>query len=234
MFPSHDPAWRKAVTYLEASGNGLKQKYTTDELGNEVPVPFSAAELEEYRRRVKNITLGILGLRVVYGFTAPASPQVQLKSDMANWVRDNGEASFKQVWYGILDKTGDYDTAMKEWVRLFPDQMPFTISESDRSTVAYFRYAQESGDFVEKNQKLFKDYKQAAAFLIPHKAGYSWDAYRTMTDMGLRQNKQVDSFMREVQTAADMQTYYDRKNDYEASLENAGTDFERQQLRNRS
>lgn len=224
-------AWRKAVTYLEASGNGLKQKYTTDELGNEVPVPFSAAELEEYRRRVKNITLGILGLRVVYGFTAPASPQVQLKSDMANWVRDNGEASFKQVWYGILDKTGDYDTAMKEWVRLFPDQMPFTISESDRSTVAYFRYAQESGDFVEKNQQLFKDYKQAAAFLIPHKAGYSWDAYRTMTDMGLRQNKQVDSFLREVQTAADMQTYYDRKNDYEASLESAGTDFERQQLR---
>jgi hypothetical protein len=45
---------------------------------------------------------------------------------------------------------GDYDTAMKEWVRLFPDQIPFTISESDRSTVAYFRYAEESGKFVDK------------------------------------------------------------------------------------
>ena len=224
-------AWRKAVTYLEASGNGLQQKYTTDELGNQVAIPFTAGELEEYRRRVKNITLGILGLRVVYGFVAPASPQVQLKSDMADWVRDNGEASFKQVWYGILDKAGNPDDAYKEWVRLFPDQMPFTVSESDRSTVAYFRYAEESGKFVEENQQLFKDYKQAAAFLIPHKAGYSWDAYRTMTDMGLRQNKQVDDFLREVQTAADMQTYYDEKNRYEASLEKVGTDFERQQLR---
>ena len=224
-------AWRKAVTYLEASGNGLKQKYTTDPEGNEVPVPFTAEELEQYRLRVKNITLGILGLRVVYGFVAPASPQVTLKSDMQNWVRDNGEASFKQVWYGILDKAGDYDSAMKEWVRLFPDQMPFTVSESERDTVAYFRYAQESGDFVEQNQELFKQYKQGAAFLIPHKGGFSWDAYRTMTDMGLRQNKQVDSFLREVQVAADMQTYYERKNDYEASLERVGTDFERQQLR---
>jgi hypothetical protein len=120
---------------------------------------------------------------------------------------------------------------MTEWVKRYPDQMPFTVSESDRSTVAYFRYAQESGDFVDGNQDLFKSYPQGAAFLIPHKAGYSWDAYKTMTDMGLRQNKTVADFMREVQTAADMQTYYEKKNDYEENLKSVGTDFERSQLR---
>jgi hypothetical protein len=220
-------AMRKAMTYLEAGGHGLVQKY--DE--NDTPIPFSAAELEDYRIRLKNTTLGILGMRVVYGFTAPATAQVQLKSEMADWVRDNGEASFKQTWYGLLDKYGDYDTAMTEWVKRYPDQMPFTVSESDRSTVAYFRYAQESGDFVDSNEKLFKDYPQGAAFLIPHKAGYSWDAYKTMTDIGLRKNKTVSDFMREVQTAADMQTYYEKKNSYEANLESVATDFERSQLR---
>jgi hypothetical protein len=220
-------AMRKAMTYLEAGGHGLVQKY--DE--NDTPIPFSAAELEDYRIRLKNTTLGILGMRVVYGFTAPATAQVQLKSEMADWVRDNGEASFKQTWYGLLDKYGDYDTAMTEWVKRYPDQMPFTVSESDRSTVAYFRYAEESGQFVDKNEKLFKDYPQGAAFLIPHKAGYSWDAYKTMTDMGLRKNKVVSDFMREVQTAADMQTYYAKKNEYEAALESVATDFERSQLR---
>jgi len=220
-------AMRKAMTYLEAGGHGLVQKY--DE--NDTPIPFSAAELEDYRIRLKNTTLGILGMRVVYGFTAPATAQVQLKSEMADWVRDNGEASFKQTWYGLLDKYGDYDTAMTEWVKRYPDQMPFTISESDRSTVAYFRYAQESGDFVDNNEKLFKDYPQGAAFLIPHKAGYSWDAYKTMTDIGLRKNKTVSDFMREVQTAADMQTYYEKKNQYETNLESVATDFERSQLR---
>jgi len=220
-------AMRKAMTYLEAGGHGLVQKY--DE--NDVPIPFSAAELESYRLRLKNTTLGILGMRVVYGFTAPATAQVQLKSEMADWVRDNGEASFKQTWYGLLDKYGDYDTAMTEWVKRYPDQMPFTVSESERSTDAYFRYAKESGDFVDGNEELFKQYPQGAAFLIPHKAGYSWDAYKTMTDMGLRTNKTVSDFMREVQTAADMQTYYEKKNSSEENLESVGTDFERSQLR---
>jgi hypothetical protein len=220
-------AMRKAMTYLESSGHGLQQKY--DKQGN--PIPFSAAQLEKYRMQLKNTTMSVLGLRVVYGFTAPASPQVMLKSEMADWVRDNGQASFKQVWYGLLDKTGDYDAAMKEWVKRYPDQIPFTVSESDRSTVAYFRYAQESGDFVDSNEKLFKDYPQAAAFLIPHKGGYSWDAYKTMTDMGLRQNKRVEDFLREVQTSADMQAYYEKKTEYETNLEKVGTDFERSQLR---
>ena len=223
-------ASRKAMTYLEASGHGLQQKYEMID-GVKTPIPFTAKELEDYRVKLKNTTLGILGMRVIYGFVAPASPSVQLKSDMADWVRGNGEANFKQVWYGLLEKTGDYDKAMTEWVKYFPDQIPFTISETERSTVAYFRYAQESGDFVDNNQQLFKDFKQGATFLIPHKAGYSWDAYKTMTDMGLRKNKTVTDFLREVQTAADMQVYYEKKNAYEANLESVGTDFERSQLR---
>lgn len=220
-------AMRKAMTYLEASGHGLEQKFDA----NENPIPFTAKELEDYRLKLKNTTLGILGMRVVYGFVAPASPSVQLKSDMQDWVRNNGEANFKQVWYGLLDKTGDYDKAMAEWVKYYPDQIPFTISESQRSTTAYFRYAVESGEFVDKNQELFNENKQGAAFLIPHKAGYSWDAYKAMTDMGLRKNKTVSDFLREVQTAADMQKYYEKKNQYEANLESVGTDFERSQLR---
>jgi hypothetical protein len=220
-------AMRKAMTYLEASGNGLKQEVDAD--GN--PIPPSIGDLNTYRERLNNVTQSILGLRVIYGFVAPATAQIQLKSEMADWVRENGTANFKQVWYGLLDKTGDYDKAMKEWVRLFPDQIPFTISESERSTVAYFRYAEESGKFVDKNEQLFKAYPQAAAFLIPHKSGYSWNAYKTMTDMGLRKNKTVSDFLREVQTAADMQTYYAKKNEYETNLEAVGTDFERSQLR---
>ena len=221
-------AWRKAVTYLEASGNGIPKRYDED---NNLIAP-TAAELEAYRVRVKNTTLGILGLRAVLGFVAPAAPQTQLKSDINDWVRQSGEANFKQVWYGLLDQySGDYDAAMAKWVELFPDQMPFTVSESERKTVAYFRYAEESGKFVDENSELFKRYPQGAAFLIPHKSGFSWDAYKTMTDMGLRQNKRVDEHLREVQTASDLQTYFDRRDKYEADLEGVATDYERSLLR---
>jgi hypothetical protein len=217
-------AWRKAVTYLEAGGHGLKEKY--DETGNLIPP--SIQEQEQYRQRIKNTVLGILGTRFVYGFFAPASPSVQLKDDSAQWISDNGKANFKQTWNSLLDQyPGDYDAAMTKWVELFPNEIPFTVPESEKKTVAIIKYAEESGEFVDKNQSLFAKYPQGAAFLIPHKSGFSWDAYKTMKDMGLKYNKRVDDFLREVQTSADLQQYYAKKNDYESSLENMVTDFER-------
>jgi hypothetical protein len=221
-------AWRKAVTYLEAGGHGLK--YAEDEFGNVIPP--SIQEQEEYRQRIKNTVLGILGTRFVYGFFAPASPSVQLKADMADWIKDNGKANFKQAWNGLLDQyPGDYDAAMAKWVQLFPNQIPFTVPESEKKTVAIIRYAEESGAFVEENADLFKKYPQGAAFLIPHKSGFSFDAYKTMKDMGLKYNKRVDDFLKEVQTVADLQTYYSKKNEYEASLTTKVTDFERSMAR---
>jgi len=217
-------AWRKAVTYLEAGGHGLKP--TEDELGNIIPP--SIQEQEEYRQRIKNTVLAILGTRFVFGFFAPASPSVQLKADMATWIKDNGNANFKQAWNNLLDKyPGDYDAAMAKWVELFPNQIPFTVPESEKKTVAIIKYAEESGTWVEQNQDLFKSYPQGAAFLIPHKSGFSWDAYKTMKDMGLKYNKRVDDFLREVQTSADLQQYYAKKNEYETKLEESYSDIER-------
>jgi uncharacterized protein len=217
-------AWRKAVTYLEAGGHGLPEKY--NEFGELIPP--SIQEQEEYRQSIKNTTLAILGTRFIYGFFAPASPQVQLKADMAQWVKDNGKANFKQAWNSLLDQyPGDYDAAMTKWVELFPNEIPFTVPESEKKTVAIIKYAEESGTFVEENKDLFARYPQGAAFLIPHKSGFSWDAYKTMRDMGLKYNKRVDDFLREVQTASDLQQYYAKKNEYESSLESMISDYER-------
>jgi len=221
-------AWRKSVTYLEAGGHGLPKNLDAD--GN--LIPNTPAELEEYRLKIKNTTLAILGTRFFYSFFAPASPQVQLKADMATWVKDNGSANFKQVFNKLTDQyAGDYDKAMARWIELFPNELPFTVSESERKTVAVLRYAEESGTFVENNQDLFKQYPQGAAFLIPHKSGFSWDAYKTMTKMGLKGNKTVDEYLRDVQTAADLQTYYAKKNDYEKGLGDMFGDSQRSAAR---
>ena len=52
-----------------------------------------------------------------------------------------------------------------------------------------------------------------------------------MKDLGLIQNKRVDDYLREVQTAADLQEYYAKKDEFDANLSNVYTDFERTQLR---
>ena len=221
-------AWRKAVTYLEASGNGIPKTY--DEQG--VLKAPTAQELEDYRLAVKNTTIGILGLRFAFGFFAPASPQVTLKSDMAEWVKDNGRANFKQAFNKLLDQyPGEYDKAFAKWVELFPNQIPFTVTESEKKSIAPLRYAEEAGYFVDQNKEVFNAFPSAAGFLIPHKTGFSWDAYKSMKDLGLLQNKRVDDYLREVQTAADLQEYYRRKDAFEESLTTSLVDSERTRLR---
>ena len=221
-------AWRKAVTYLEAGGHGLPKTY--DEEGNLKPP--SAQELEEYRLSVKNTTLGILGIRFIFGFFAPASPQVTLKSDMAEWVKNNGRANFKQAFNKLLDQyPGEYDKAYAKWVELFPNQIPFTVTESEKKSIAPIRYAEEAGYFVDQNKDVFNAFPSAAGFLIPHKTGFSWDAYKTMKDMGLLQNKRVDEYLREVQTASDLQEYYRRKDTFEEALTTSLVDSGRTRLR---
>jgi hypothetical protein len=54
-----------------------------------------------------------------------------------------------------------------------------------------------------------------------------------MKNMGLKYNKRVDDFLRDVQTAADLQQYYAKKNEYEVSLEESITDVERSIARDR-
>ena len=220
-------AWRKSVTYLEASGHGIPKKYDAD--GNLIPP--SAEELEKYRLAVKNTTISILGMRFLFGFLAPASPQVQLKSDMAQWISDNGRANFKQTFNKLRDEYTNIDDAYARWVELFPNQVPFTLTESERKGLAPLRYAEEAGQFVNQNEQLFNDHPLAAGFLIPHKAGFSWDAYKSMRDLGLTQNKRVDDYLKEVQTASDLQSYYNKKDEFESALSTAVVDFQRTQLR---
>ena len=221
-------AWRKGVTYLEASGHGLPKHYDKD--GN--LLPSTPGEQEAYRLRVKTTVQSILAMRFVLGFVVPASPQVQLKSDMAQWISDNGKSNFKQLWNGLLNQyPGDVNAAMAKWIELYPNEMPFTVTETEKKTIAPLRYAAESGDFVVQNKGLFDQYPSAAGFLIPHKSGFSWDAYQAMKSVGLTTYKRVDDYLRQVQTASDLNQYYTKKDSFDASLSTAYTDYERTQLR---
>lgn len=208
-------AYRKAVTYLEATGNALPKRY--DENGN--LQANSVAEREAYREKVKNTTLAILATRFAYSFFLPASPAIQLKSEMAEWVKDSNNANWKQVWYNLMDKNnGDPNATMLKWVELYPNQVPYTVSESERNTVGFFRAAEDAADFVESNKKLFDTYKEGAAFLIPHDGAFSFDAYRTMKSMGLQSKKRIEDYLLQVQTASDVQEYFERKEKFDATL----------------
>ena len=221
--------YRKAATYLEATGHGIKPKIDP---ATGLEIPPTAGELAEYQTKLQSSTLTVMAMRFLFGFFAPASPQVTLKSDMAKWVRDNGAVSYKQVFNQMLTaNNNDIDKTTKEWIKNYPDQMPYTISESDRTVVAKVRAVEDSAAFIEQNAELMKKYPQGAAFLIPQSGEFDFNAYKLLQKSGLKVNKTLTDFLSEVQTAKDKQEYYAKKDEYEISLKTAFSDSYRRMLK---
>ena len=211
-------AARKAATYLEATGQGIEIKY--DELGNEIaPTP---GELAAYQDKLQGSSVTVLALRFMFGFFAPASPSINLKSDMASWARDNGAVSYKSLFNGMIEKyNGDIDKAVGEWIKYYPDQMPYTISESESNVVANVRAVDTANDWVKENQGLLEKYPEAASFLIPQAGKFDFNAYKLLFSEGLKQNKTVFDFARQVSTAKDREIYFQTKEEYDLRLTTA-------------
>lgn len=221
-------AARKAATYLEATGHGLKIKY--DEQGNEVAP--SPGELAAYQDKLQGSTTTILALRFLFGFFAPASPSINLKSDMARWAKDNGEVSYKSLFNGMIEKfNGDVDKATQEWIKYYPDQMPYTISESESNVVANVRAVDGANQWVNENSDLLAKYPEAAAFLIPNAGKFDFNAYKLLFSKGLKQNKTVSDFVRQVSVAKDRELYYQKKEEYDQMLTTASTVAEKRIIR---
>ena len=208
-------AFRKAVTYLEATGNGLEIKIDP-KTGEEIAPTLG--ELNAYQDRVQASTLTVLGLRFLFGFAAPASPQVTLKSDMAKWVRDNERTSYKQVFNNLIERYGSIDKASQEWIRLFPDQMPYTVSESQANSVAQVRAVTAAGNWVRDNKELLDKYPEGAAFLIPQAGSFDFNAYKILFRENLKENRTLSEFIRKASSARDLQYYYQQKDAFDQQL----------------
>ena len=153
---------------------------------------------------------------------------------MADWVRQNGRVNFKQVFSNLINQYSDtpdpVGRAMADWVKYFPDQIPYTINESDPVFQANFKTSNAAANWVDKNQDLIKKYPEGAAFLIPQAGTFSWDAYQFLKDDGYRTNKLVGDFQKEVFVARDKQYYYTQRDEYERRLANVTSDTEKKRI----
>ena len=222
-------AFRKAATYLQATGHGVEPTYNAETGQFEPPSP---AEIAAFKEKLGSATVSVLAVRFLFGFFAPASPQVTLKADMAEWVKDNKRVNFKQVFNNLITQyDGNLDKAMGEWLRLYPDEMPYTVSESDDNVVPVVRAVKETTNWIEKNQDLLKAYPQGAPFLMPKVGEFDFEAYRLLFKSGIKYSKTIDDFLQDTQAARDIQFYYDQKDLYEEELTVTYSDSQKTKLR---
>ena len=221
-------ASRKAAAYLEATGHGLTPKIDPV-TGQEIPL--TVGQLEDHKDKLAASTITALSLRFILGFFVPASPQTTLKSDIAVWARENGETNFKQTFNNLVTKTGSYDKAMQEWIRLFPKELPYTVSESDSTVVAILSANKKANEWVKENKALIKQYPEGAGFFIPKEGEFDFDAYKLLSTMGLKESKLVRDYLREVSTARDEAFFYSQQDLYEEELANTYSDFAKRNLK---
>ena len=221
-------AARKAATYLEATGHGLQPKI--DPVTGEEIAP-SSGELAAYQDKLQASSMTVLALRFLFGFVAPASPSITLKSDMNQWVRDNGQVSYKQTFNDLVSRYNDIDKATKEWIRLFPDQMPYTISESQSNVVANVRAVGGATSWIDNNQELLAKYPEAASFLIPNAGKFDFNAYKLLFKSGLKTNKTLTDFVRQVNSAKDRQIYYAKKDEFDQQMSATTSTSAKRQIR---
>jgi hypothetical protein len=222
-------AWRKSATYLEATGHGVKPKWNEETQTWEPPSP---AEIQKYKDKIGASTVTVLALRFMFGFFAPASPIITLKSDMAKWARDNGEVNYKQTWNNLISQyNGDLGKAGEEWIRLYPDQMPYTVSESTDDVVPVIRAVDSTIKWIDDNKKVLTDYPLAGPILMPNTGEFNFDAYRLLFKSGIKYSKTIDDYLLDITTARDEQFYYAQKDAYEEELASTYSDMAKTQLK---
>lgn len=152
---------------------------------------------------------------------------------MADWARANERVNFKQVFNNLINRyNGSLDKAMTEWVRLYPDEMPYTVSESSDNVVPVVRAVADTTKWLEKNSALVKAHPQGAPFLMPKAGEFDFDAYRLLFKSGIKFSKTIDTFLQDTQAARDIQFYYDQKDQYEEELAATYSDIQKTQLKN--
>jgi hypothetical protein len=155
---------------------------------------------------------------------------------MAEWVRENKRVNFKQVYSNLIDqysKKGSPDPvgdATADWVKLFPNEVPFIINESDPQFQARFKTSNAAANWVDKNKDLVNQYPEGAAFLIPQSGEFSWDAYEFLKDNGYRETKLVGDFLKETFVSRDKYYYYSQEDVYQNALANASSDSQRKRI----
>ena len=96
--------------------------------------------------------------------------------------------------------------------------MPYTISESQATTIAPINAVGEATDWINQNGSILSKYREAGAFLIPNAGTFDFNAYKLLFKSGLKVNKTLTDFVSEVASAKDKQIYFAKKDEFDAQM----------------
>lgn len=226
-------AMMSAIAVLEANGHGLPEGATKN-------------QLDDYIRRVRNHTRGILMTQAIVGFVTPASPAAQFtgqsqlsKANLTGMGVEIPADLFRNEYLLMVRELGIEEGTIA-YFELNPDHdiydlMAFTQGQSDTPSGAPLPVTHESVKFADENPAFLEQYPMAAAWLLPQTQAGDEDfdeyAYVQQSISGLRQKNTPTEFLEALKYREGALGYFNSQEDYELEMaRNADNPLNRKRL----
>lgn len=177
-----------------------------------VPPPTAPPEeKKQFQERVRNQARITYMMKAVVSEFSPLAPHV----DIGDYgIKQGMEKAIRK--YGIVEGTSRY-------LEAHPDATPYTVFASEATSVPVQPY-HVAQQFVDKHHALFRDYPNAAAYLIPQddKGKFDNAAYQEQLAMGLRERKGFKQFVKDMYVSEGFAQYEDDLRVHEQAITDAG------------
>lgn len=199
-------AIQQAIAYDAAHGKGLSPTATPE-------------EQYEYIKNIRISAHNVVVMRNLLGLMpVPFSPTLKETKDVPNFLKDVGIGSISQEFYDIYENVlkapnprldNPYEEALAIYVGKNPGKLVYTVSRADKDSGIAFQKTDEVKKWYIANKGLVNKYGSAAWLAAPSVGDFSSSAYAWFEAAGMIKNKDLETYLRDVQVAEDKAKYFD-------------------------
>ncbi len=166
--------------------------------------------LDHAREKAKWLTI----LRGVTQFTGPASGQFEYKIPT-----DQGDIYANGLSYALRNLQDiNYDTAALRFIEIFGEDAFTYLANKTVSESGGLESSKEFYDFQRENGNLFAQYKEVAGYFGPKGTEFSFNAYTTQLEKGLRRRLTAEEVLEASERAIGMAYYKDMRANFGPTL----------------
>lgn len=228
------PAVKRALSFLNTNdldsemASAQKTAYTIlVNQGKGLEIDATPEQKQEFQRNLEALASNILVTRFVLGLISPVSPGLGTGKDVSTALKEQGTVTWKDEFFKTVDELAvqgvenPYEEAINRWTKYKPGILAYTISQSERKTVAAISRTEIAADWIRKNDDLMKKYPQGAPFFVPNVNGFDIEESQFFKREGYFESIPVEDFISNVTAAYEENEYFKLSNEWDEKIEAA-------------
>jgi hypothetical protein len=224
ILPQGEKNRQEASAAMQAIAYNASQGYMLDPNATE-------AEKFTYLKNIRLSAHNILVMRSVLGLISPVAPTMQESLGVPDYLKEVGITGLRPEFFDILNAVtekykGDiqdpYELAVSTFIGQNRGKLIYNVSRDNKQTNVVINKTKQLRDWAISNGDNIKRYGEAAFVFAPNTGDFDIGTYAWLEGAGLLENKNLETYYRDVLVAKDKQAYYDIAKDEKAFLASSG------------